>query len=53
MNVTKIWLGTSWQLIYGRNGDSLGIPVSLRDISKRKQAEEKLRASNLKQSDQV
>jgi len=52
-NVAKIWLSASWQLIYGRNGDSMGIPVSLRDISKRKQAEEKLRASNLKLSDQV
>jgi len=45
-------LSPSWQSIYDRYGNSLGIGVSLDDISKWKQAEEKLRASNLKLSDQ-
>jgi len=42
-NGLKLWLDASWQSIFDRNGDPLGVRFSLRDIAERKQSEEKLR----------
>ena len=41
-NGAKIWIGASWQSIIDKEGKSLGVRVSLRDITERKQAEQKL-----------
>lgn len=37
-----MWVGAYWQPIYDSKGASLGIRVSLRDISRRKKAEEEI-----------
>jgi PAS domain S-box-containing protein len=40
-----IWVTCSWQPIFDSAGGNLGVRTSIRDISKRKKAEEALRAS--------
>ncbi len=49
------WAAASWQPIYGKNGEPLGMRGSIRDISKRKQAELQLREkiSELEQSQEM
>ena len=49
------WAAASWQPIYGKNGEHLGMRGSIRDISKRKQAEIQLRDkfSELEQSQEM
>lgn len=41
-----LWVGASWQPIFNVEKEYLGIRASIRDISKRKEAEEKLEATN-------
>ncbi|SEA26265.1 PAS domain S-box-containing protein [Desulfuromusa kysingii] len=43
---TILWVAASWQPIYDVNKDYIGIRSSIRDISARKEAEEKLEAAN-------
>lgn len=50
-----IWAAASWQQIYGNNGEHLGMRGSIRDISKRKQAELQLydKLNELEQSQEM
>ena len=45
-NGPVLWVGASWQPIFNVEKEYLGIRASIRDISKRKEAEEKLEATN-------
>lgn len=49
------WAAASWQPIYGKHGESLGMRGSIRDISKRKRAELQLheKISELEQSQEM
>lgn len=49
------WAAASWQPIYGKNGEHLGMRGSIRDISKRKQAEIQLhdKIGELEQSQEM
>ncbi len=50
-----IWAAASWQPIYGKNGEHLGMRGSMRDISKRKRAEAGIRdkISELEQAQEM
>ncbi|MBD3219468.1 MAG: PAS domain S-box protein [candidate division Zixibacteria bacterium] len=43
-----VWAAVSWQPIYDSNGNSIGHRSSIRDISRRKEIEERLRLSEKK-----
>lgn len=45
-NGCVLWVGASWQPVFNADKEYLGIRASIRDISKNKEAEEKLEASN-------
>ncbi len=45
-NGSVLWVAASWQPVFNKENEYLGIRASIRDISKSKEAEEKLEAAN-------